>query len=70
MAFVKFATQVDATVLKQLRAVAKETDQTISKLVTEAIAAHLQRVRVRPAFRRAMDEVLDEHEELLGRLAR
>ena len=70
MKFVKFATQVDAKVLKELRAVAKETDQTISKLVTEALAAHIQRVRVRPAFRRAMDEVLDDHDELLRRLAR
>jgi rRNA-processing protein FCF1 len=70
MKLVKFATQVDEKVLKELRAVAKETDKTISKLVTEALAQYLQRVRVRPAFRRAMDEVLDEHEELLGRLAR
>lgn len=70
MKLVKFATQVDAKVLNDLRAVAKETDQTISKLVTEALAAHIQRVRVRPAFRRAMDQVLDEHDELLRRLAR
>lgn len=70
MRLVKFATQVDEKVLKELRAVAKETDKTISKLVTEALAEYLQRVRVRPAFRRAMDEVLDEHEEVLRRLAR
>ena len=70
MKLVKFATQVDEKVLKELRAVAKETDKSISKLVTEALAAHIQRVRVRPAFRSAMDEVLDEHDELLGRLAR
>ncbi len=70
MKLVKFATQVDAKVLKDLRAVAKETDKTISKLVTEALAAHIQRVRLRPAFERAVDEVLDEHEELLRRLAK
>jgi predicted transcriptional regulator len=67
---VKFATQVDPKVLRELRAFAKETDQSISKLVTEALAAYLQRARVRPAFRRAMDEVLDEHDDLLRRLAR
>lgn len=39
---VKFATQVDAKVLRELRALAKETDQSISKLVTEALAAHIR----------------------------
>ncbi len=70
MGLLKFATQVDAEVLKELRRVAKETDKSISRLVTEALAAYLQRVRVRPAFRRAMDEVVSEHEEVLRRLAR
>ena len=67
---VKFSTQVDEKVLDELRAVAAETEKSISTLVTEALAAHLQRVRVRPAFRRAMDEVLNEHAEVLGRLAK
>jgi hypothetical protein len=66
---VKFSTQVDAEVLRELRAVAEETGQSISTLVTEALAAHLQRVRVRPAFRNAMEEVMDEHAEVLRRLA-
>jgi post-segregation antitoxin (ccd killing protein) len=70
MKLVKFATQVDEKVLKELRAVAKETDVSISRLVTEALAAHLQRVRLRPAFRQAMDEVLDDHAVLLDRLAK
>jgi hypothetical protein len=67
---VKFSTQVDAEVLRELRAVAEETGQSISTLVTEALAAHLQRVRVRPAFRHAMEEVMDEHAEVLRRLAK
>ena len=70
MKLVKFSTQVDEKVLRELRTVAAETDQSISTLVTEALAAHLQRVRVRPAFRSAMEEVLDEHAEVLRRLAR
>jgi post-segregation antitoxin (ccd killing protein) len=70
MKLVKFATQVDEEVLKELRAVAKESDVSISRLVTEALAAHLQRVRLRPAFRQAMDEVLDDHAVLLDRLAK
>jgi hypothetical protein len=70
MAVVKFATQIEAKVVKELRLVAKELDKSISKIVTEALAEHLRRVRVRPAFRRAMDEVLDDHADLLSRLAR
>ncbi len=70
MKLVKFATQVDRKVLKELRALAKETEVSISRLVTEALAAHIQRVRLRPAFSTAMDEVLDDHAELLGRLAK
>ena len=67
---VKFATQVDEKVLKSVRALAKETDRSISKIVTEALAAYVQRARVRPAFESAMDDVLNQHEEVLRRLAR
>ena len=70
MGVVKFATQVDEAVLQQVRAVSKETGQSISKLVEDALIEHLKRVRVRPAFRDAMDAVLDEHAELLTRLAK
>jgi hypothetical protein len=70
MALVKFATQVDAEVLKELRRVAQETDKSISGLVTEALASYLERIQVRPAFERAMRQVLNEHDELLQRLAR
>lgn len=67
---VKFATQIDGAVLEELRETARELNQNISKLVEDALVEHLKRVRVRPAFRSAMDEVLDEHEELLERLAK
>lgn len=70
MATVTFATQVDEAVLREVRAAAKETGQSISKLVEDALVEHLRRVRVRPPFREAMEEVLDEHAELLDRLAK
>ena len=70
MAMQKFATQIDGQVLEEVRAAARETGQSISKLVQDALVEHLRRVRVRPAFRDAMDEVVDEHAELLKRLAR
>lgn len=70
MKAIKFATQIDEKVLKDLRSYIKETDRSISSVVTEAVAEYLQRSKMRPAFRSAMDEVLDEHEELLTRLAK
>jgi hypothetical protein len=70
MGVIKFATQVDEEVLRAVRATAKETGQSVSKLVEDALIEHLRRVRVRPAFREAMDEVLTDHAELLTRLAK
>jgi hypothetical protein len=70
MAKVKFASLVDAKVLKDLRAYAAETDRSISSMVSEALAEYLAKVKVRPAFQSAMEEVLAEHEDLLNRLAK
>jgi predicted transcriptional regulator len=66
----KFATQLDEAVLERLRRFASEQDRSISRVVNDAVAAYLDRAEVRPAFRQAMDEVLDEHRDLLERLAR
>jgi hypothetical protein len=66
----KFATQIDETVLKDLKRFAAASDRSISGVVTEAVAEYLKRVQVRPAFRTAMDEVLTDHAELLKRLAK
>jgi hypothetical protein len=53
-----------------LRSFAAETDRSISKIVTEAVSEYLAKYRVRPAFRSAMADVLDENAELLERLAK
>lgn len=66
----KFATQIDEKVLKDLKSYVNEADRSISSVVSEAVAEYLQRVKMRPAFRSAMDEVLNSHEELLKRLAK
>ncbi|WP_413580896.1 hypothetical protein [Bdellovibrio sp. HCB288] len=70
MKAIKFATQIDEKVLKDLKSYVSETDRSISSVVSEAVAEYLQRSKLRPAFRSAMDEILDEHEELLTRLAK
>ena len=66
----KFATQIDETTLEDLRDYAKSTGRSISGVVSEAVGEYLQRASVRPAFRSAMDEVLEDHVELLNRLAK
>ena len=66
----KFATQIDEKVLKDLKDFVKAQDRSISSVVSEAVAEYLHRSQLRPAFRSAMDEVLDEHQELLKRLAK
>jgi hypothetical protein len=61
---------MDKEVLAELREYAKETNKQISTILTEAVSSHLRSVRIRPAFRQAMDEVLEENSDLLERLAR
>ena len=67
---IKFATQIDEKVLKDLKSFADQSDRTISSVVTEAVAEFIHRAKVRPAFRRAMEQVLDDDAELLERLAK
>jgi hypothetical protein len=67
---IKFATQIEESTLEDLRAYAKSTGRSISGVVTEAVGEYLNRASVRPAFRNAMSEVLEDHDELLNRLAK
>ena len=66
----KFATQIDETTLEELRSYSRSTGRSISSVVSEAVAEYLNKARVRPAFRDAMSETLDDHAELLKRLAK
>ena len=66
----KFATQIDEKVLEELRAFAEKDGRSISRIVSDAVEEYLARVKVRPAFRSAMDEVISDHSELLERLAK
>lgn len=67
---VKFASQIEETTLKELKAFVKEADRSISSVLTDAVQEYLARARLRPAFRKAAQRVLVEHAELLRRLAR
>jgi hypothetical protein len=66
----KFATQIDEATLAELRAYSRSTGRSISVVVSEAVGEYLKKSSVRPAFRNAMDEVLEEHAELLHKLAK
>ena len=66
----KFSTQIDPKVLKELKAYAQQTDKSISNIVSDAVREYIAKAHVRPAFRSAMNEVLEEHAELLRRLAK
>lgn len=70
MKLIKFATQIDEASLEDLRSYAKTTGRSISSVVSEAVAEYLNKASVRPAFRGAMNEVLEEHDELLKKLAK
>lgn len=67
---VKFASQIDPGVLKELRAYAQDENRSISGIVSEAVAEYLQRVRVRAVFRTAAEQVMAENAALLERLAK
>ena len=67
---VKFATQIDGKVLKDLKKYSKTVDRSISSIVSDAVGEYLSRSNIRPAFRAAMDEVVADHAELLKRLAK
>ncbi len=66
----KFATQIDEAVLKDLKNFVKATDRSISGVVNDAVKEYLGKAQLRPAFRSAMDEVIEDHAELLKRLAK
>ncbi len=66
----KFATQIDERTLEELRSYAKTTGRSISSVVSEAVEEYLKRASVRPAFRDAMSEVLEDHADLLQKLAK
>ena len=57
-------------VLARLREYADSSDRAIAQIVSEAVAEYLTRIEVRPAFRSAVDEIVQEHEELLKELAK
>mgnify|MGYP002622739789 CR=1 FL=1 len=67
MAFTNISSKVDEQVWEELRALARESHQSISGLLTEAIREYLRRRRVRPQVLRHLESSMREKEKL-GRL--
>jgi predicted transcriptional regulator len=69
MATVKFSSKLEESVWKELQALAKESHQSISGLLTEAVRDYLERRRIRPDTLRHLSESMDRNDELGRRLA-
>ena len=69
MATTKISSKVEKSAWNDLKALARESHQSISGLLTEAIREYVTRRRVRPAVLRHLDSSIAENEELGRRLA-
>lgn len=70
MAAIKISSKVEEKAWNDLRELAKESHQSISGLLTEAITDFLRRRRVRPVVLEHLEKSMDENEELGRLLAR
>ncbi len=67
MKSVKISSKVDEAAWDEFRELARESHQSISGLLTEAIHEYVVRRRVRPIVLRHLDDSISENERL-GRL--
>ena len=70
MAMIKISSQVEQAEWSALQDIARESHQSISGLLTEAIRDYVRRRKVRPAVMDHLEDSMDENEELGHRLAR
>lgn len=70
MSAIKISSKVDAAVWEELRMLAKESHQSVSGLLTEAISDYLRRRRVRPVVLDHLADSMNENDELGKLLAK
>ena len=70
MQSIKISSKVDEDTWKELKALAKETHQNVSGLLTEAIRDYLLRKRIRPVVLKQLEDSIAENEELGKLLAK
>lgn len=69
MATVKISSKVEEGDWKALQALARESHQNISGLLTEAIRDYVRRRRIRPEVLQHLETSIEENRELGRRLA-
>ena len=70
MASIKISSKVEQAEWNALQDLAKESHQSISGLLTEAISDYVRKRRLRPAVMDHLEDSMRENEELGRRLAR
>jgi len=70
MAVIKISSQVEQSEWSALQDIARESHQSISGLLTEAIGDYVRKRRLRPTVMRHLEDSMDENEELGRRLAK
>lgn len=70
MATIKISSKVEEQVWEELRALAKESHQNVSGLLTEAISDYVHKRRVRPVVLDHLADSMDENDELGQLLAK
>ena len=70
MAAVKISSKVEEAAWNDLKALAEESRQSISGLLTEAIEDYVRRRRLRPVVLSHLEASIEENEELGRLLAR
>jgi len=64
MASIKISSKVDETAWEEFKALARESHQNVSGLLTEAIRDFVRRKRVRPVVLKHLDDSIADNEEL------
>ena len=67
---VKFSSQMRPELLNELRQVAADSGRTLASILDEASELYLRQMRIRPAYREAVEVVINENDDLLNRLSR
>ena len=70
MASIKISSKVEQAEWQALQDLARESHQSISGLLTEAIADYVRKRRLRPVVMDHLEDSIQENEELGRRLAR
>ena len=69
MAKIKISSNVEQRERKALQSLARESGQSIAGLLTEAVADHVRKRRLRPAAMSHLEGSMNENEEPCRRLA-